>query len=154
MTSASADPRVAMAANTGGGGTKPAGTASVKPTGGGAGDIASLLGGPTTGPNVGSAGGGGGGGGSALSQEAIEGVVRSRTPGVKRTCWERGGGTEANVNVTVKLVIGSSGGVSSASATGNDPVVTKCIENQTRSWQFPPSNGSTNVDIPFHFLRQ
>ena len=152
MTSSSGEVRVATGSNTGGGGTKPAGTATVKPAG--AGDIASLLGGPTTGPNVGGGGGGGGGGGSALSQEAIEGVVRSRTPGVKRTCWERGGGTESNVNVTVKLVIASSGGVSSATATGNDPIVTKCIENQTRAWQFPASNGSTNVDIPFHFLRQ
>jgi hypothetical protein len=152
--SASGEPRVALATNTGGAGIKPAASASAKPTGGGAGDIAALLGGPTTGPNVGGGGGGGGGGGSALSQEAIEGVVRSRTPGVKRTCWERGGGTESNVNVTVKLVISSSGGISSANATGNDPIVTKCIENQTRSWQFPASNGSTNVDIPFHFLRQ
>ncbi len=115
--------------------------------------IAALLGGPGTGPSVGPSHTGSSNL-SALSSEAISNVVRQRTPGVKRTCWERGGGTESNVNVRVHLVIASTGGVRSSSAEGNDPIVTHCIENQTRSWTFPPSSGTTNVDIPFHFLRQ
>lgn len=115
--------------------------------------IAALLGGPGGGPSVGGPSGAGGGG-SALSQDAIEKVVQQRSAGVKRTCWERGGGTESNVNVRVHLTIAASGGVQSASAEGNDPIVSKCIENSVRGWSFPPSSGPTTVDIPFHFLRQ
>ena len=92
--------------------------------------------------------------GSALSEEAIQRVVQQRSAGVKRTCWERGGGTESNVNVRVHLVIAATGNVQSSSADGNDPIVSKCIENSVRNWQFPVSSGPTTVDIPFHFLRQ
>ena len=141
----------------GGAGTRPptGGAAAATTSTGKAVDpsIAALLGGPGTGPSVGGSSGGGGGG-SALSQEAIERVVQQRSAGVKRTCWERGGGTESNVNVRVHLTIAASGGVQSASAEGNDPIVSRCIENSVRGWTFPPSSGPTTVDIPFHFLRQ
>jgi predicted Zn finger-like uncharacterized protein len=115
--------------------------------------LAALLGGPGNGPTV-SGAGGGGGAGSALSEESIQKVVQQRSAGVKRTCWERGGGTESNVNVRVHLTIAATGNVQNASAEGNDPIVSKCIENSVRNWSFPPSSGPTTVDIPFHFLRQ
>jgi hypothetical protein len=134
--------------NTGGGGSAPtASTRTVDPS------IAALLGGPGGGPQV-SGGNAGGSPTSALSEEAIQRVVQQRSAGVKRTCWERGGGTESNVNVRVHLVIAASGSVSTASAEGNDPIVSKCIENSVRNWSFPVSSGATTVDIPFHFLRQ
>ncbi len=146
--------RQAVAANPGGrstgGGSGPASTSTGKPVDP---SIAALLGGPGGGPSVGGSGPGGGTG-SALSQDAIEKVVQQRSAGVKRTCWERGGGTESNVNVRVHLTIAASGGVQNASAEGNDPIVSKCIENAVRGWSFPPSSGPTTVDIPFHFLRQ
>ncbi len=129
-------------ATTGGANTKP-----VDPS------IAALLGNSTAGPTVGG-GNAGGSTGSALSEEAIQRVVQQRSAGVKRTCWERGGGTESNVNVRVKLSIAATGNVQSANADGNDPIVSKCIENSVRSWQFPVSSGPTTVEIPFHFLRQ
>jgi predicted Zn finger-like uncharacterized protein len=115
--------------------------------------IAALLGNSTAGPSVGG-GSGGGGASSALSEEAIQRVVQQRSAGVKRTCWERGGGTESNVNVRVHLTIAATGNVQNASADGNDPIVSKCIEGSVRNWQFPASSGPTTVDIPFHFLRQ
>jgi hypothetical protein len=89
-----------------------------------------------------------------LDKRIVTEVVQQRSAGVKRTCWERGGGTEANVNVRVHLVIAGTGNVQTASAEGNDPIVSKCIENSVQHWQFPVSSGSTTVDIPFHFLRQ
>jgi hypothetical protein len=49
------------------------------------------------------------------------------------------------------VVVGSSGQVSSVTATGNDPVVGHCIEGEVRRWSFP---GSGEINIPFHFLRQ
>jgi len=131
----------------GGGGTTAGTTKPIDPS------IAALLGNSTAGPSVGG-GSGGGSASSALSEEAIQRVVQQRSAGVKRTCWERGGGTESNVNVRVHLTIAATGNVQSASADGNDPIVSKCIENSVRNWQFPVSSGPTTVDIPFHFLRQ
>lgn len=119
------------------------------PTGGATGRSAQrqvLLGAPLTG----SAGGIDGG----LSEDAIQHVVTQRAGGVKRTCWERGGGTESNVNVRVNITIAPNGTVQGATSEGNDPIVSKCIENSVRNWVFPASSGATNVDIPFHFLRQ
>ena len=116
-------------------------------------NIAALLGGPGGGPAV-NGGTGGGSASSALDQAAIERVVQQRSAGVKRTCWERGGATESNVNVHVHLVIAASGNVQSANADGNDPIVSKCIESSVKNWSFPVSSGATTVDIPFHFLRQ
>jgi predicted Zn finger-like uncharacterized protein len=140
-----------------GGGTRPSNAGGAATSTGGAKpidpSIAALLGNSTAGPSVGG-GSGGGGSGSALSEDAIQRVVQQRSAGVKRTCWERGGGTESNVNVRVKLTIAASGTVQSSNADGNDPIVSKCIENQVRLWQFPASSGPTTVEIPFHFLRQ
>ncbi len=115
--------------------------------------IAALLGGPGTGPSI-NGGGGGGSASSALSEEAIQRTVQQRSAGVKRTCWERGGGTESNVNVKVHLTIAATGNVQNATSEGNDPIVSKCIESSVKNWQFPISSGPTTVDIPFHFLRQ
>jgi hypothetical protein len=58
------------------------------------------------------------------------------------------------VKVTAKVVIGGGGQVQSATATGNDPIIARCIENNIKGWRFPATGGSTTVDIPFTFLRQ
>jgi predicted Zn finger-like uncharacterized protein len=118
-------------------------------------DLSSLLQGGPGGPAAAGGGGGAaGGGGSSLDGPAIEGVVRSRAGGVKRTCWERGASQQSSVNVTCRVAIAANGSVSSATAKGDDPAIAKCIENSVRSWTFPASGGSTTVDIPFHFVRQ
>jgi hypothetical protein len=49
------------------------------------------------------------------------------------------------------VVVGPSGQVSNASATGNDPAVGHCLEYEVTRWTFP---GSGEINIPFHFLRQ
>jgi predicted Zn finger-like uncharacterized protein len=147
------DPSARTAA--GGGGGRPgavaaggtASTRAIDPS------IAALLGGPGGGPSIGG-NGAGGSAGSALDEAAIQRVVQQRSSGVKRTCWERGGGTESNVNVRVHLTIAATGNVQSATAEGNDPIVAKCIETSVQKWQFPVSSGSTTVEIPFHFLKQ
>jgi hypothetical protein len=149
VPSAVPDKPGAISRNTGGG--RPTAPAQ----GGAKIDLGGLLGGPGTGPNGGPGGGAAGSSGSSLTGSAIESVVRSHAAGVKRTCWERGANQEASENVTVRVVIGGSGAVQSASSSGgSDPAMSKCIENSVRSWQFPPSGGTTNVDIPFHFVRQ
>ncbi len=152
VASAAPEKSGVIARNTGGGGGAKPPTAAA---GGAKIDLGGLIGGPGSGPNGGPTGGGAGSSGSSLSGSAIESVVRSHAAGVKRTCWERGANQEASENVTVRVVIGGGGAVQSASASGgSDPAMSKCIENSVRSWQFPPSGGTTNVDIPFHFVRQ
>ena len=117
--------------------------------------IADLLRGGGGGPTVGGGSGPSAGGGtSALSTSEIEGVVNNRKTGITRTCWERNNSNLSNANVTCHITIAANGTVSSSQADGSDPVVAKCIEQQVKGWTFPPSSGSTRVDLPFHFVRQ
>ena len=136
----------------GGGPAKPGPTA----TGPKAADLGSLLGGTGSGPSSGPGGGSAsGGGGSSLTSDQVEGTVRNHAAGVKRTCWEKiGDGKAGSVNVNVTANVAGNGNVSSATATGNDPVIAKCIEGAVRTWQFPPTGGTTTVNIPFKFVRQ
>jgi predicted Zn finger-like uncharacterized protein len=130
-------------------GAKPAETAEKK--GLDLGNLVSGSGGPTAGPNA-SPGAGSGGG---LDQAGVERVVAGHRTGVKRTCWERGGGDQkSSVNVTITANVAPNGSVASTSSTGDDPVVAKCIENQVRTWQFPAPGSGTTINIPFKFVRQ
>lgn len=115
-------------------------------------DVSGLLGG-AGGPSTNGSGAGGGGGGG-LDSASVERVVRERQSSVKRTCWERSGTQKSSANVTVAVTIAPNGSVSNASATGDDPIVAKCIETQVRSWSFPAPGSTTTVNVPFHFVRQ
>ncbi len=92
-------------------------------------------------------------GGGSMTEAQITSVVMLHQAGVKRTCWERSSGTTASANVSVQIAVGPLGVVQSAQATGNDPVVAHCIENEVRGWKFP-SGSSLPIVIPFHFVRQ
>ena len=133
------------------------GTAKPGPTATGpkAADLGSLLG-SGTGPAPGGPGSNpGGGGGSSLTSDQVEATVRNHSAGVKRTCWEKiGDGKAGSVNVNVTANVAGNGNVSSATATGNDPVIAKCIEGAVRTWTFPATGGTTTVNIPFTFVRQ
>ncbi len=116
-------------------------------------DLGGLVSG-SGGPAVGS-GGPGAGSGGGLDQAGVERVVANHRQGVKRTCWERGGGEQkSSVNVTVTANVAPNGTVSSTSSTGDDPVVAKCIESQVRTWTFPAPGSTTTINIPFKFVRQ
>ena len=155
----------AVATNVDAGGAKPGaiamhgGTGGVKTaaptsTGPKAADLGSLLGG-NNGPSSGPTGGPAAGGGSSLTSDQVETTVRNHSLGVKRTCWEKiGDGKAGTVNINVTANVAGNGNVTSSTATGNDPMVAKCIEGAVRSWQFPPTGGTTTVNIPFKFVRQ
>jgi predicted Zn finger-like uncharacterized protein len=116
-------------------------------------DLSGLLGG-AGGPSVGAKGPSGGSGGG-LDSAAVQRVVRERQAGVKRTCWERGGGDgKSSAKVNVSITVAPNGSVQGAKATGDDPVVAKCIENQVRTWHFPAPGETTTVNVPFVFVRQ
>ena len=140
-----------VASNPGRPTTGGSGTTGPKPTGPAAIDVGDLLGGgPKTGPST-APGAGGGGGGASLTSGDVEQVVTMHSTQLKRTCWERSGSTTPSANERVHIVVAGSGAVQSATATGNDPVVGKCLEDAIRQWHWP---GGGEIDVPFHFVRQ
>lgn len=134
---ATAKPTTPVAANTG-----------AKPV-----DLGGLIG-SGSGPSSGSGGSAGNSGGSSLSEDQIRSVLNQHSLSVRRNCWERGGSQQSSVAVTATIRVSGSGNVSSVSADGNDPAVSKCIENAIRGWQFPATGGQSTVKIPFKFVRQ
>ncbi len=131
----------------------PAANAGAKDAGA-APDLKGLLGGLGNGPNVGGPSGNLAAGGPALTADQIQSVVSSRSLGVKRTCWERGGSGASAANETLTLTIAGTGRVTNASSAGSDPVTGTCLEKEVRNWQFPATGSTSTVNIPFHFVRQ
>jgi len=80
--------------------------------------------------------------------------VQNQSVGIRRTCWERSTSQAASANVNVRIEVAASGQVTSATADGSDPAITRCIENGVRNWRFPPSDGPSTINVPFHFVRQ
>lgn len=117
-------------------------------------DLSGLLGG-AGGPAVGGGSATGPSAGGGLDSATVQRIVRERSPGVKRACWERGGGdTKSSAKVNVAITVAANGRVQGAQATGDDPVVAKCIENQVRNWSFPAPGAETTINVPFVFVRQ
>jgi hypothetical protein len=119
----------------------------------GAVDLKGLIGSGATGPANDTRGPGSSGGGGSLTSEDMQRTVSASAPGVKRRCWD-GAAATGSVSVTVNGTVGGDGHVQSASASGNDPAVAKCIENAVRSWKFPATGGTSTFSIPFKFVRQ
>jgi predicted Zn finger-like uncharacterized protein len=118
--------------------------------------IAALLGGNgVSGPTPGGPAAAGGGSGSQLSSDQIEGVVKTHQAGMKRTCYERiATDKTGTVQITVNATVGGNGQVQSVSANGNDPTIAKCIEGAVRGWVFPATGATSQIQIPFKFVRQ
>ncbi|MBK8252431.1 MAG: zinc-ribbon domain-containing protein [Polyangiaceae bacterium] len=97
-----------------------------------------------------------------LSAGEIQGVVASNQARIRKRCWQPAldsAGPNASGNARVKghIVIGPSGAVQSASASGAEkdyPGLSSCIAGQMQGWKFPPSGGTTPVDVPFVFAGQ
>jgi hypothetical protein len=97
-----------------------------------------------------------------LSQGEIQGVVVANQPRVKKRCWQpaldsAGAGAPSSARVRGKIVIGPSGAVQSASASGAEkdfPGLSSCVAGQMQGWKFAPSSGSTPVEVPFFFAGQ
>lgn len=107
----------------------------------------------TTTPTPGVGGGPAGpsaGTGQALDAPSIQRTIANYKAAVKRKCWD-GASDKPSANVQVSVTVGGDGHVTSASATGDDPGVAKCVENHVRGWKF---DGTGQTVIPFHFVRQ
>ncbi len=92
--------------------------------------------------------------GQCLSEGQVQRVVQLHMVPVRRSCWERSQTTKASVNVTVALTVGADGSAQAVSASGDDPSVAKCIENDVRGWRFPSMGCTQKTSIPFKFLLQ
>ena len=91
--------------------------------------------------------------GSSLSSAEIQRVVQQNARTMKDACWGSDAGASSDVRINVQMQIAPSGKVQSATASGNDPVVARCVESNVKTWVFPASDGPTNVNVPFHFVR-
>jgi hypothetical protein len=96
-----------------------------------------------------------------LSAGEIQGVVAANHTGIRKRCWQpaldsASADTPGSARVKAHFVIGPSGAVESASASGAEkdfPALSSCIANQIKAWKFPPSSGSTPVDVGAYPLR-
>jgi hypothetical protein len=115
---------------------------------------------PADGPSAGPEGAGSGVA-TQLSTGEINGVVAQNQALIRRKCWQPAldsrAGWGPTARVSAKILIGPSGDVQTASASGaeNDyPGLSSCIAARVKGWKFPPSASSTPVNIPFVFAAQ
>jgi outer membrane biosynthesis protein TonB len=92
--------------------------------------------------------------GQCFSAGQVQQFVSNRQSAIQRTCWERNPSNRAAVNVSVTFTVDPDGSVQGASATGDEPSIAKCIENEVRGWHFPGMGCSQKMNVPFHFVRQ
>jgi hypothetical protein len=92
--------------------------------------------------------------GQCISEGQVQQVLGAHQSAIRRACWERNPSTKPTVNVSVSLTIGGDGSAQGVSASGDDPSVAKCIENDVRNWRFPAMGCAQRTNIPFKFVRQ
>jgi hypothetical protein len=137
-------------------------TAAPVASGGGLPDLSGFGNGGVPGPSTaGPSGVPANGATGELSSADISSVVSKNQTIIQRKCWQQALESRtkegaANAKVNVKLMIGPSGDVQSASASGGDgfPGLADCIAGRIKSWKFPASSGSTPVSVPFVFAGQ
>jgi hypothetical protein len=115
-----------------------------------------------TGPSAASSLESGPGTGKSLSSDQVQKVVASHTPSVKRSCWQpaldtREADAPTSARIMVGITIAPSGRVQSVTTSG-DPRgyrgLASCIASRVRGWQFPASDETTPVNVPFVFAAQ
>jgi len=92
--------------------------------------------------------------GSCLSEGQVQQTIGLHRVAIQRSCWERSSNGKLAVNVSVLLTIAADGSPQGVAASGDDPSVAKCIENDVKGWHFPAMGCSQRTSIPFHFVRQ
>jgi hypothetical protein len=92
--------------------------------------------------------------GQCFSSGQVQQFVSTHQAAIQRTCWERNPSNRLASNVAVTLTVDPDGSVQGVSATGDDPAIAKCIENEVGRWHFPGMGCSQRMNIPFHFVRQ
>jgi hypothetical protein len=102
------------------------------------------------------------GAGGELDAAQLQSTVSRYTSSVKRTCWQpaldaREPNAPTSARVVVSVTVAPSGSVSAVSTPGDPkgyPGLSRCIAGRVKGWQFPPSGGTTTVNVPFVFAAQ
>ncbi len=92
----------------------------------------------------------------ALDTAAVERVISAHRSEIKRICWdrrERKSG-RAGTSTTITLTVGTDGRVLNTSSSGDDPVISRCIESEAHMWTFPRPLTPTVLNIPFKFVQE
>jgi predicted Zn finger-like uncharacterized protein len=92
--------------------------------------------------------------GQCFSEGQVQQVIGLHQLAIRRACWERSATLKATVNISISMTIGSDGSAQSVVASGDDPAIAKCIENDVRGWHFPSMGCSQKTGFSFKFVRQ
>jgi hypothetical protein len=92
--------------------------------------------------------------GQCFSEGQVQQVIGLHQVSIRRSCWERNPTQKLTVNVGVSLTIGPDGSPQGVVASGDEPSVAKCIENDVKSWHFPAMGCAQKTSFSFKFVRQ
>jgi predicted Zn finger-like uncharacterized protein len=92
--------------------------------------------------------------GQCISGGQVQQVIGLHQVAIRRACWERNPTSKPTVSVSVALTVGSDGSPQGVSATGDEPSVAKCIENDVRGWHFPAMGCAQKTAFSFKFVKQ
>jgi predicted Zn finger-like uncharacterized protein len=92
--------------------------------------------------------------GQCQSEGQVQQVIAQHQTAIRRTCWERSQTEKPAASVAVALTIAPDGSPQGVSVTGDDPTVTKCIEDDLHSWHFPAMGCSQKTAFSLKFVRQ
>jgi hypothetical protein len=94
------------------------------------------------------------GGGTGITSGQVQMVIAQHQSGIKRACWERSPSTKPAVNVSISLTVGGDGSAQGVSASGDDPSIAMCVQNDVKSWRFPAMGNPQPTAFSLHFVRQ
>ncbi len=93
-------------------------------------------------------------GGTGITQGQVQMVISQHQAGLKRSCWERSPSTKPAVNISISLTVGGDGSAQGVSASGDDPSIAMCVQNDVKGWKFPAMGNSQATAFSLHFVRQ
>ena len=99
---------------------------------------------------------------AVFDDAAVEKVVRSHQPVLRRACWDGVPGTLKRLDLQITLRVDRQGRVSNAvprvqGAEGPSDLaqsVARCVSKDVEGWTFPDPDGEKTLTLPFHLLRQ
>jgi hypothetical protein len=140
---------------TGGAGAQAAAPSTTAPANGGRSlDLHGIAGGNTIAPTDEMTSDSAKAAGQCVTEGQVQQVLGQHSVAIRRACWERNGTTKLAANVSVSMTIAADGSAQNVSASGDDPAVAHCIENDVRNWRFPSTGCSQKIAVPFKFVRQ
>jgi hypothetical protein len=90
-----------------------------------------------------------------VSSAEVQHVISANESDLKRACWEHTPTTAPEAKITVTLNVGTDGTPRDVTASGTEPSVAKCAEQEVRAWRFPAHDCGVRQPVSFslHFRR-